>query len=71
MAWVQPIPARPVRALFKWFLPSKGYDFLELEDGSADLFCHLTVVEASGHDTLPQGAAVTCEVVRVEVVSSF
>lgn len=61
----------PVRALVKWFLPSKGYDFLELEDGSAHLFCHLTVVEASGHDTLPQGATVTCEVVRVEAVSSF
>ena len=55
---------RRVRALVKWFVPSKGYGFLEPEDGSADLFCHLSVVEASGHDTLPQGAAVTCEIVQ-------
>ena len=55
---------RRVRALVKWFLPSKGYGFLEPEDGSADLFCHLSVVEASGYDTLLQGAAVTCEIVQ-------
>ena len=40
-------------------MPNKGYGFLEPEDGSADLFCHLTAVQASGRDTLPEGAAVT------------
>ncbi len=54
---------RRVRALVKWFHPDKGYGFLEPEDGSADLFCHLGAVRASGRDTLPQGAAVTCETV--------
>lgn len=54
--------ARQVRALVKWFMPMKGYGFLEPEDGTPDLFCHLTVVEASGRDTLPQGAIVTCEI---------
>ncbi len=54
----------PVRAFVKWFQPAKGYGFLEREDGAADLFCHLTPVLASGHDTLPEGAAVTCEVVQ-------
>ena len=29
-----------------------------------NLFCHLSPVLASGHDTLPEGAAVTCEVVQ-------
>ena len=53
---------RAVRAIVKWFMPNKGYGFLKPEDGSADLFCHLTAVQASGHDTLPQGAAVTCEI---------
>ena len=38
--------------------------WLEPEDGSADVFCHLTVAQASGHDTLPQGAAVSCEIVQ-------
>ena len=55
---------RRVRALVKWFMPNKGYGFLEPEDGSADLFCHLSAVQASGRDTLPEGAAVTCEVVQ-------
>ena len=55
---------RRVRALVKWFMPNKGYGFLEPEDGSADLFCHLSAVQASGRDTLPEGAAVTCEVTQ-------
>lgn len=54
---------RAVRALVKWFDPHKGYGFLEPEDGSADLFCHLTAVQASARDTLPQDAVVTCETV--------
>ena len=55
---------RTIRAIVKWFHPVKGYGFLEPEDGSADVFCHLTVAQASGHDTLPQGAAVSCEIVQ-------
>ena len=54
---------RTVRALVKWFHPGKGYGFLEPEDGSDDVFCHLTAVQASGRDTLPRGATVTCEIV--------
>ena len=62
---VEAIPAasgRTIRAIVKWFHPVKGYGFLEPEDGSADVFCHLTVAQASGHDTLPQGAVVNCEI---------
>ena len=55
---------RRVRALVKWFGAEKGYGFLEPEDGSADLFCHMTAVQASGRDTLPEGATVTCEIVQ-------
>ena len=53
---------RRITALVKWFMPMKGYGFLEPEDGSPDVFCHLSTVEASGRDTLPQGAVVTCEI---------
>ena len=56
-------PGRRITALVKWFLPSKGYGFLEPEDGSPDIFCHISAVEASGRDTLPQGSVVTCEIV--------
>ncbi len=56
-------PRRRITALVKWFMPMKGYGFLEPEDGSPDVFCHLSAVEASGRDTLPQGAVVNCEIV--------
>ncbi|MDE0149989.1 MAG: cold shock domain-containing protein [Rhodospirillaceae bacterium] len=56
--------ARPLCAVVKWFLPMKGYGFLEPEDGSPDIFCHVSAVEASGRNTLPQGAVVTCETVQ-------
>ena len=59
-----PSSDRRVRALVKWFVPTKGYGFLVPEDGSADIFCHGTVVQASGYDVLLQGAMVTCEVVE-------
>ena len=54
---------RRIAALVKWFMPSKGYGFLEPEDGSPDVFCHLSAVQASGLATLPQGGVVTCEIV--------
>lgn len=56
-------PGRRISALVKWFMSMKGYGFLEPEDGSPDVFCHLSAVEASGRDTLPQGGVVTCEIV--------
>ena len=53
---------RQIKALVKWFMPTKGYGFLEPEDNSADVFCHVTAVQAAGHETLPPGAVVTCEI---------
>ena len=55
---------RRIKASVKWFIPAKGYGFLQAEDGSGDMFCHVSAVEASGHETLSQGAAVTCEIVQ-------
>ena len=55
---------RRIATLVKWFMPMKGYGFLEPEDGSPDVFCHISAVEASGRDTLPQGAVVTCEIAQ-------
>ena len=49
-------------ATVKWFQATKGYGFLEPEDGSDDIFCHAGAVRAAGLETLPRGAAVTCEV---------
>ena len=47
----------------KWFNPSKGFGFIELEDGSKDAFVHISAVERSGLSTLAEGQKVTFELV--------
>ena len=47
----------------KWFNPSKGFGFIELEDGSKDAFVHISAVEKSGLSTLAEGQKVTFELV--------
>ena len=59
-----PIPGDQITATVKWFNPTKGFGFLVPDDGSPDVFCHVSAVERAGYDTLPQGATVTCEVVQ-------
>ena len=39
----------------KWFNSTKGYEFIEPEDGGADVFVHITAVQASGMDGLEEG----------------
>ena len=46
----------PVRAAVKWYNPDKGFGFVELADGSGDAFLHVSVVERSGHGSVPPGA---------------
>ena len=55
---------RPVTAFVKRFSSTGGYGFLVPDDGSSDIFCHVTVLQQAGYDTPPPGAAVTCEVVQ-------
>lgn len=57
-----PPPGRRLTATVKWFVPTRGYGFLSPVDGSADVFCHASVVADAGHETLPRGASVICEV---------
>ncbi len=46
----------------KWFNAAKGYGFIQPEDGSKDVFVHISDVERSGMDTLQEGQKVTFEV---------
>ena len=39
----------------KWFNSTKGYGFIEPDDGGADVFVHITAVQASGMDGLTEG----------------
>lgn len=43
----------------KWFNPTKGFGFIEPEDGSKDAFVHISAVERSGLSTLNEGQKVS------------
>ncbi|MET3600557.1 cold-shock protein [Martelella mangrovi] len=47
----------------KFFNTTKGYGFIEPEDGSKDVFVHISAVERSGMTTLAEGQKVNFEVV--------
>lgn len=47
--------------IVKWFNPEKGYGFIRSEDGSADVFVHISAVQKAGHTTLAEGARVSYE----------
>ena len=47
----------------KWFNPQKGYGFIAPEDGSRDVFVHISAVEKAGLGTLNEGQQVSFEVV--------
>jgi CspA family cold shock protein len=45
----------------KWFNTTKGYGFIEPEDQSADVFVHITAVQAAGLTDLQEGQKVSFE----------
>ena len=46
----------------KWFNPTKGYGFIENDEGGKDIFLHVTALEEAGIDTLQEGDAVSFEI---------
>ncbi len=45
----------------KWFNPTKGFGFIEPEDGSKDAFVHISALERAGLSTLSEGQKVSFE----------
>jgi len=45
----------------KWFNPTKGYGFIQPEDGGADVFVHISAVERAGLGSLNEGQKVDYE----------
>jgi len=45
----------------KWFNQTKGFGFIEPEDGSSDAFVHISAVERAGLTTLGEGQKVSYE----------
>ena len=47
----------------KWFNATKGFGFIQPDNGGKDVFVHISAVQAAGLATLNEGQAVTFEVV--------
>ena len=45
----------------KWFNPTKGYGFIQPEEGGKDVFVHISALERSGIENLNDDQAVTYE----------
>jgi CspA family cold shock protein len=43
----------------KWFNPTKGYGFIQPDEGGKDVFVHISALERSGIDNLNDDQAVT------------
>jgi len=48
----------------KWFNLAKGYGFIQPDDGSKDVFVHISAVERSGLGTLQEGQKLTFAIER-------
>ena len=55
-----PLPTGTV----KWFNATKGYGFIQPEGDEADVFVHISAVEAAGLSTLNEGQRVQYELVQ-------
>ena len=53
-----------VSAIVKWYNTAKGFGFVQPSDGTPDAFMHASVVERSGHDNLPEGASLICNITQ-------
>ena len=47
----------------KWFNATKGYGFIQPDDGSKDVFVHISAVERSSLGNLTEGQRVSYELI--------
>jgi CspA family cold shock protein len=47
----------------KWCNPTKGYGFIQPQDGGKDVFVHISAVERAGLRSLNEGQAIEFELV--------
>lgn len=50
--------------IVKWFNTIKGFGFIQPDDGSPDVFVHISAVERSGIGNLREGQKLSYEVQR-------
>lgn len=46
----------------KWFNVTKGFGFIQPDDGSKDVFVHISAVERSGMGNLKEGQKLSYEI---------
>ncbi|MFT4075538.1 MAG: cold-shock protein [Asticcacaulis sp.] len=47
----------------KWFNPTKGFGFIQPDNGGADVFVHISAVERAGLRTLNENQKISYELV--------
>lgn len=50
--------------IVKWFNPTKGYGFIAPDDGSSDVFVHISAVQEAGIGQLNENQKVSFELVE-------
>ena len=60
----EPQAGRRAEGKVKWFNATKGFGFIQPDDGSKDVFVHISAVESSGLGTLTEKQKVSYEVER-------
>jgi CspA family cold shock protein len=48
----------------KWFNPTKGFGFIQPEDGDRDVFVHISALQRAGLSTLADGQRVSYDVIE-------
>lgn len=48
----------------KWFNPTKGFGFIQPDEGGADVFVHISAVERAGMRSLNEGQKIAYELER-------
>ena len=49
--------------IVKWFNATKGYGFIQPDDGGKDVFLHVSAVERAGLSNVNEGAKIDYEIV--------
>lgn len=47
----------------KWFNITKGYGFIQPDDGGKDVFVHITAVQAAGMNELQEGQRLSYDLI--------
>tara|TARA_R110000868_G_scaffold28525_8_gene106917 strand:+ start:5780 stop:6331 length:552 start_codon:yes stop_codon:yes gene_type:complete len=60
----QSVETTQIRGAVKWFNVVRGYGFVSPDDGTSDVFLHMTVLRQAGYEQLPPGSTIECVAVK-------